>query len=53
MLILGRKKNESIILEIPGIDPIKITMFEDDKIGFDAPEEVQILREELLNDTTD
>ena len=51
MLILGRKKNESIILEVPNIDSITITMLENDKIGFDAPDEVLIIREELLNDS--
>ena len=50
MLILGRKPNESIILEVPNLDPVKITVFEDGKIGIDAPDEVLILREELLED---
>jgi sRNA-binding carbon storage regulator CsrA len=40
-------------LEIPGIDPVKITMFEKGKIGIDAPDEVKIIREELLEDSTD
>ena len=48
MLILGRKPNESIILEVPGIEPITITMLEGGKLGFEAREEVKIIREELL-----
>ena len=48
MLILGRKPNESIILEVPGHKPITITMLENGKLGFDAPDEVKIIREELL-----
>ena len=50
MLILGRKPNESIILEVPGIEPITIMLTENGMIGIDAPEEVLILREELLDD---
>jgi sRNA-binding carbon storage regulator CsrA len=49
MLIPGRKSGESINLEIPNLDPIKITMFENDKTGIDAADEVQIVREELTD----
>ena len=48
MLVLGRKPNESIIIEVPGIVPITVTMLENGKLGFEAPEEVKIIREELL-----
>lgn len=47
-LVLTRKPNESIILEIPNMKPITVTMLEGGKLGFDAPEEVKIIREELL-----
>ncbi|GMR05652.1 MAG: hypothetical protein BMS9Abin25_0227 [Gammaproteobacteria bacterium] len=52
MLLLTRKSGESVILEAPNLEPIKITLFENGRIGFDAPEEVQIIREELLEDST-
>ncbi len=52
MLVLTRKPGESIILEIPNIDPITITIMENGKIGIDAEDCVKIIREELLNDST-
>ena len=50
MLVLGRKPNESIIIEVPGNEPITVTMLDNDKIGIDAPDEVKIIREELLTE---
>jgi len=52
MLVLTRKPNESIILEMPGIEPVTITVLENGKIGIEAPDEVQIIKEELLEDST-
>ena len=47
MLILTRKQNESIVIN----DDIKITVLSDKhgkvKLGIDAPEDVEIWREEI------
>jgi carbon storage regulator len=47
MLILTRKQNESIVID----DDIKITILgtkgQDVKIGIEAPEDVEIWREEI------
>ena len=51
MLVLTRRPGESIILEIPGVEPVTITLLENGKIGIEAPDEVQIIREELLEET--
>jgi carbon storage regulator CsrA len=53
MLVLTRKPGESVILESPDIEPIKIMILDNGRLGFDAPDEVQIIREELLEDSTD
>ena len=49
MLILTRSQNESIIID----DDIKITILgtkgQDVKIGIDAPDDVEIWREELYH----
>lgn len=49
MLVLSRKKDESIVLLVAG--GIKITVLRADggrvKLGIDAPKDVQILRSEL------
>ena len=51
MLVLSRKKNDSIIIG----ENIKITILEckDDRvsIGIDAPREINIIRGELLEET--
>ena len=52
MLVLARKPNEAIILEAPNLKPITITVLENGRIGIDAPAEVQIVRNELLQDST-
>mgnify|MGYP001816700960 CR=1 FL=1 len=36
MLVLSRKPGESLILEIPGIEPITVTVLDNGKIGIDA-----------------
>lgn len=50
MLLLGRKKGESVIIN----GDIKITVLGIDKrgmvrLGFEAPDDVNIVREELLS----
>ena len=49
MLILTRKKNESIIID--GSIEVKIIEIEDGKIriGIEAPKEIEILRKELYD----
>lgn len=51
MLVLSRKKNESIIIG----DNIKVTILEssDDRVsvGIDAPRSINIIRGELLEET--
>lgn len=50
MLVLGRHVGESITLEIDGVEPIKITVLENGRIGIEAEEGVSIIRTELLDD---
>jgi carbon storage regulator len=49
MLILTRKQNESIVID----DDIKITILgtkgKDVKIGIEAPEDIEIWREEIYD----
>jgi len=51
MLILTRRPGESLIIETPAGELIEVTVLEvkgnQVRIGTDAPDEVQILREEL------
>ena len=53
MLVLSRKSNESIILEVPGYDPIKITVVRSDpskvRLGIEANKDITILRSEVPN----
>jgi len=53
MLVLTRRPGESIILEIPGFDSAKVTLLDNGKIGIEAPEDIQIIREELLDEYKD
>jgi len=50
MLVLSRKKNEKIVIQL-GPDLITVTVCEIDRVkvrlGFEAPQNVLILREEL------
>ena len=51
MLVLTRRPGESLILTFPdefGLDSVEITILDDRKIGIDAPDEVEIVRSELL-----
>lgn len=52
MLVLSRKKDESIIVRIPGHDDIRLTVVRVDnmnkvRIGVEADKDVVILRAEL------
>jgi carbon storage regulator len=52
MLVLSRRRDEKILLKVPGIDEdIEVTIIQVDKnrvrLGFTAPENVTILRNEL------
>jgi len=53
MLVLSRKKDESILLQIDGLPDIKITVVRVDnlnkvRLGIEAEKEVTVLRSELL-----
>jgi len=52
MLVLSRKKDESIILKIPGHDEIRLTIVRIDnmnkvRIGIEANKDIIVLRSEL------
>lgn len=52
MLVLSRKKDEKVLLRVPGLDDdIEITVVRIDthriRIGINAPKEVNVLRSEL------
>ena len=53
MLVLSRKVNESIQILVPGIGNIRIVVTKNQKgivsLGFIAPQEIRIYREELLH----
>ena len=57
MLTLSRREGESLILTIEGMEPIRIMLFTIDKkrqqarIAIDAPDEVEVWREELLQES--
>lgn len=53
MLVLSRKKDETILLKISNSEDIKITIVKIDnknkvRIGIDAPREVTVIRSELV-----
>jgi len=52
MLILTRRPGESLIIELPTGEQIKVTVLEvkgnQIRIGTDAPDDIAIVREELL-----
>ena len=55
MLVLSRKKDEKIIIKVPGREDIEITVVRIDnhnrvRIGIDAEKEVLVLRSELQPD---
>lgn len=52
MLVLSRKKDETIIIRVPGHDDVKLTVVRIDnmnkvRIGVEADKDVVILRSEL------
>ena len=54
MLVLSRKKDESIVMRIPGRDDIRLTVVRIDnmnkvRIGVEADKDVVILRSELVS----
>jgi len=54
MLVLSRKKDEAIIMRIPGHDDIRLTVVRIDnmnkvRIGVEADKDVVILRSELVS----
>lgn len=56
MLVLSRKKDESIIMRIPGHDDIRLTVVRIDnmnkvRIGVEADKDVVVLRSELANES--
>jgi len=57
MLTLSRREGESLILTIEGMEPIRIMLSTIDKkryqarIAIDAPDEVEVWREELLQES--
>lgn len=57
-LVLNRKEDQRIMLSIPGIEEhvvIQVVSIRPDsvRIGIDAPLEIVIVREELLDDSAD
>lgn len=55
MLVLSRKKDESIIMRIPGYDDIRLTVVRIDnmnkvRIGVEANKDVVVLRSELASE---
>lgn len=58
MLVLSRKKDETIILKGPNMEDIKITVVRIDnrnkvRIGIEAVKEITVLREELTTEVGD
>lgn len=52
MLVLSRKKDETIVLKTPNNEDIKITVVKIDnknkvRLGIDAPREITVIRSEL------
>lgn len=58
MLVLSRKKDESIIVRMPGREDVRLTVVRIDnmnkvRIGVEADKEVVILRAELEDEVAD
>ena len=58
MLVLSRKKDETIILKGPNMEDIKITVVRIDnrnkvRIGIEADKEITVLRQELTTEVDD
>lgn len=57
MLVLSRKKDEAIIMRIPGHEDIRLTVVRIDnmnkvRIGVEADKDVVVLRSELASDSS-
>lgn len=57
MLVLSRKKDEAIVMRIPGHEDIRLTVVRIDnmnkvRIGVEADKDVVVLRSELASGTT-
>lgn len=57
MLVLSRKKDESIIMRIPGHEDIRLTVVRIDnmnkvRIGVEADKDVVVLRSELASESS-
>lgn len=54
MLVLRRKKGSKIILRVPGLkEEVVISILDGSaKVGVEAPPEVEILRDDLVEDGT-
>ena len=56
MLVVTRRPGESLVIELPSGEQIKVTVLgvkgNQVRIGTDAPENITILREELLESDT-
>ena len=54
MLVLSRKEGESIIFNLPSGEQIIVKLTEysgqQTKVGIEAPQDVEVLREELLKE---
>lgn len=58
MLVLSRRRDEKILMRVPGVDrDIELTVVQIDssrvRLGFNAPENVTILRSELTTKEVD
>jgi len=55
MLVLSRKENQRIVLQVAGRDDIEIVVCQIDavkvRVGLQAPDDVAIFRKELLETT--
>lgn len=51
MLVLSRYIGEKVIIQTPTGDIIEVITLDDSKLGFSAPENYKILREELFKNT--
>jgi carbon storage regulator len=52
MLVLSRKANQTVIVTLPDGREMRVTVVDIDRnkirLGFDAPDDVKIMREELV-----
>lgn len=53
MLVLGRRKDQSVIIITGSGEKIRIVVDRKVKLGFTAKKNISILREEMVNGTSD